>query len=413
MSENAPKKKEKLLDTLIFLFPRRLIKTRHLSKKDVKKIKENLTMSFSLVNLIISILIILLVGGLSIYMHVITNNHFIETYGLSGLVAQIIIISGSLSAIALIIISRSTKNHNIAKNLARIAADILYVSAAAYIICCIHSDAEMGYTTDSETLSASIIFVAILVLIQPMHWNDAIICDLLTSAAIIAITITCNVIYQMEGLPYYFLIAIIYPFAGYLFLSLLFYAESQRYSEVLENERLTNRAYYDYLTRCKNRHALSEFLKENKYRWEGKENVNLLIVLFDIDDFKKYNDQFSHLGGDYCLRSICDAVRQKFPSPSLDFFRYGGEEFLLFFELNDIEEAPIVLNEIRESVSNLEIEAPEGAPKSVVTISVGGLLIRNIVQFEFENELKTVDAYLYKAKENGKDAVCYNGNILN
>ena len=193
----------------------------------------------------------------------------------------------------------------------------------------------------------------------------------------------------------------------------LFYAESQRYKEVLENEQLHNRAYYDNLTRCKNRHALTEFLRENQYRWDKKDNVNLLMILFDIDNFKLYNDQFSHLGGDYCLRSICDAIRKEFPSPSLDFFRYGGEEFLLFFELKNPDDAPTVLEKVRESISNLDMVAPKGAPKKMVTISVGGMLLRNVKGFEFEHQMKIVDEYLYKAKNSGKDVVCYNGNLIN
>lgn len=407
------KKRESILDTLIFLFPGRLVKTQHYSKKDVRNIRDNLTKSFSLVNLIVALILFVLMSGLLAFMMISSNGNFVAVYGATSLIGNIIIIAGSFITAILVLISRYLVNEKTGIKIARFAADVLYLAAASYIICCIHADAFAGYTVESETLSASIIFLAVLVLIQPMHWNDAIILDLLTSIAIVAISIFCNAMYKMGAIHYYILIAIFYPFAGYLVLSLLFYAEAQRYTQILENERLHNRAYYDNLTRCKNRHALSEFLTENKFRWENKENVNLLIVLFDIDDFKKYNDQFSHLGGDYCLRSICDAVREKFPSPSLDFFRYGGEEFLLFFELRNPEDAPIVLKEIKESVSTLEIEAPIGAPKNTVTISVGGLLIRNVNEFEFENELKIVDAYLYQAKASGKDVVCYNGNIMN
>ena len=137
------------------------------------------------------------------------------------------------------------------------------------------------------------------------------------------------------------------------------------------------------------------------------------MILFDIDDFKLYNDQYSHLGGDYCLKSICDAIRQEFPSPSLDFFRYGGEEFLLFFELRNPEDAPHVLEKVRQAISKLDIVAPNGAPKKMVTISLGGLLIKEIDIFNFEEEMKIVDAYLYKAKRSGKDVACYNNTIIN
>ena len=76
--------------------------------------------------------------------------------------------------------------------------------------------------------------------------------------------------------------------------------------------------------------------------------------MFDIDNFKEYNDQFSHLSGDYCLKSICDGIRKTFPSPSLDFFRYGGEEFLLFLELSNEEDPRYVI----EKVSAVMVDKP-------------------------------------------------------
>lgn len=399
--------------SLIFLFPSLLIRKNHLTKKDVKIIKNNLTTSISLVHFIVAIVLMVLVIALHIVMRIESNNQFVEVYGQLALVGQIVLLVGGAVSVALIIISRQLKKSRSALIYSRIAGDILYLSASLYMLFCIIADAQMQFTINSETLSAGIIYIAVLVLIQPMHWTDAIILDLSTSIGIVIISVYGTLNLNMGGLLYYILIALIYPFAGYMFSSLLFYAETQRYKEVIENEKLHNRAYYDNLTRCKNRHALNEYLSENNARWDRRENVNLLIIMFDIDNFKLYNDQFSHLGGDYCLRSICDAIRQVFPSPSLDFFRYGGEEFLLFFELRNPEDAIKVLEKVRSSVSNLDIVAPKGAPKKMVTISIGGLLLKNVKGFVFEESMKTIDEYLYKAKNSGKDVVCYNGQLIN
>ena len=140
--------------------------------------------------------------------------------------------------------------------------------------------------------------------------------------------------------------------------------------------------------------------------------MKVLMIMFDIDDFKKYNDQFTHLGGDYCLKTISDAVRREFPSPSLDFFRFGGEEFILFFEIKDEKQAVAIMNQVKTAISSLSIAAPNGAPKEMVTISVGGNIMTNLKSFNFEKELKTVDTYLYRAKASGKDVCCLNGNII-
>lgn len=409
----AKRQKESFLESLIFLFPSRLIKKNHLSKKDVEAIKNNLTTSFSLVYLIVGAIASILMVGLHVVMQLNSNHDYVGKYGLMAFVGQLVLMVGGMIVVALVIISRNVKKSKTAVILSRIAGDLLFICTTTYLISCIYSDAKMGFTQHSETLSAGVIFIAILALIQPMHWLDALLLDFGVTFSMIGASTYCYFKFDMGALLYYILIALVFPLTAYLVVSLLFYAESQRYKEEMENEKLHNRAYYDSLTRCKNRHALSEYLKENKTRWNRKENINLLMVLFDIDNFKLYNDQFSHLGGDYCLKSICDAIRREFPSPSLDFFRYGGEEFLLFFELRNPDEAPMILEKIREAISSLEIDAPNGAPKKMVTISVGGMLLRNVKGFVFEDELKTVDKYLYQAKNSGKDVVCYNGQIIN
>ena len=405
--------KKSIFDSFIFLFPRRLIKSKHLSKKDVKQIKDNLAYSFSLVNFLVVSVLSVLISAMVIVQHFETGGNYVANYGLSALVGTIGLFMGSLLGIIMIIIARKSKNNQFKRVLIRIACDFLFVCATSYMICCIFADAKMGFTTQTESISPGIVFVAILLLIQPMYWFDAWFLNVGASVGLVGVSTYCKFKFDMKGVYYYGLIALAFPFAAYLIMSLLFYAESQRYKEVIENERLHDHAYYDSLTQCKNRHALNEFLEEGKAHWENRDNVNLLIVLFDIDDFRLYNNQYSHLGGDFCLKTLCDSVRKEFPSPNLDFYRYGGEEFLLFFELKDKKEAPAILQKVKRSVSGLNIVAPKGAPKEHVTISVGGLLLENIAEFNFELEMEKVDMYLYKAKANGKDVICFNDSIIN
>lgn len=405
--------KKSVFDSFIFLLPGKVIKSKHLQRKDVRAIKNNLAHSFSLVSILGGLIMSALIGVMVIYQVTTINSNYVETFGFTALVGTITLIGGSLLSTLMIIIARLTKNNKVKIALTRIACDFLYACVCSYMICCIYADAEKGYTTQTEAISASIIFVAVLLLVQPMYWADALILDLGTAAGIVGVSVYCVGKFDMKGVYYYGLIALAFPFVCYMIIALLFYAETQRYKEVIENERLHNHAYYDSLTQCKNRHALNEFLEENKIRWSGRDNTNLLIILFDIDDFRLYNNQFSHLGGDFCLKSICDSIRKVFPSPDLDFYRYGGEEFLLFFELKDPKDAKIVAEKVRKSVYGLDITAPKGAPKENVTISVGALFIESVDRFVFEKEMEKVDEYLYKAKAAGKDVVCFNGSIIN
>lgn len=395
-----------------FLFPPTIIREKQFSKKDVKRIKDNISNSFAMVRLIIATVFYFIAMYLMISMNINTGGQQIQVYGLGSTISQIVSMFGSLITIGVLIPTFFVKNKKAAIILDRIAAISLFVGLALQMLIGLYADAEMGFTTVSETMSASIVFLSILIIIQPAYWTEAFILDLGLALSLIGLSSYCTYTFGMKCLHYYVLVGAIFPICCYFVVTLFFYAEAQHYTEVMENERLTDKAYYDNLTKCKNRHALKEFIKDSAEEWKNKDNVNLLIILFDIDNFKLYNDQFSHLGGDYCLKSIADAVRGEFTSPSLDFFRYGGEEFLLFFELNDKSEAPIVMEKVRKAISGLNIEAPVGAPKDFVTVSLGGLFIEKIDAFHFEETLAVVDKYLYMAKANGKDVSCFNGQFL-
>ena len=402
----------KFKERMAFLYPLYLIRTKKFTKKDVKRIKDNISASTSIIRLISAVLLFLFSIIMFIAMGMETGWNQASKYGPTSIAAQVVSIVGTATSIALIIPSLYGKNEHVNAILNRLSIYTMYIGIASQMLLGIFADAQMGFTTQNESLSASVVFFAVLMLIQPSYWLDALLLDGLTIVSFIGLSVYCSLTFDMKALHYYILFASAYPLCCYFVITIMFYVECQHYKEVLENERLNDKAYYDSLTQCKNRHALTKYLKENAKRWEKEENVNLLMVMFDIDNFKLYNDQFSHLGGDYCLKSIAEAVRRAFPSPSLDFFRYGGEEFLLFFELSDPSEAPKYVEQTRKAIKELKLEAPKGAPKDMVTISVGGLLLNNVHGFSFEEQMKVVDSYLYTAKASGKDVSCFNGSLI-
>ena len=395
-----------------YLYPLKVIKSNHFSKRDLRIIKDNISLNMTVIRLIVAVLLMLVSSGMFLMMNLRTGWRQIEVYGISSLIAQVLSFSFCLISIILVVISYFAKKDKTTIILNRVAGFILYLGVALQMLFGIYADCNMGFTTSNETLSASIIFLAALLVIQPAYWTEALMLDLATTITTIGLSIYCSTAMGMTSLHYYIIIALAFPLCAYFIITLLFYAECQNYKEAVENERLTNKAYYDDLTHCKNRHALKMFLDENVKEWETSDDLNLLIVMFDIDNFKDYNDQFSHLAGDYCLKTIADAIRKAFPSPDLDFFRYGGEEFLLFFELDNPMDARRFLEKARTAVEELNIDSPKGAPKKMVTISIGGSLIKNIDKFDFEKEIAQVDKYLYQAKGSGKDVSCLDGNLI-
>ena len=394
-----------------FLSPWVSIRNEHLSKRDVKSIKISLGYKIGAVSLLLSLGLLVAYTIVYVIMGVNSKMHYVDVYGLSGIIGFWVVFASSIINFVLQFICLRQKKDINTQILSRIGTTLLFLGLSAHLILSIHADASVGLLNKEEAISPSLMVLAILLIIQPSFWAEAIILNTLTVAGVIGMASYCSYAYDMHALFYYIIFSIFFGFISYIVVSILFYAETQRYCQILRNERLYNTAMYDELTHCKNRHALREFIKDNQRRWASK-TVNILFMMFDIDNFKEYNDQFSHPGGDYCLINVTNAIRKEFPSPNLDFFRYGGEEFLLFMEIRNIKDCSKIIHQVKNCVKRQKINAPDGAPKDVVTISVGGMTIQTPTDFSFDESIRTVDEYLYKAKKAGKDTCCLNGNIL-
>ena len=401
----------KFISNFQFLSPRLTIKNNHLTKEDVRKIKASLAGKISAMSSLVAAGFMIICILLLVTMGVTTSGQHIEVYGITSLLGQIIGAVLCLFAVVFEIISFKINDRSKRTIFHRLVNLALYLSLASTLLLSFYADASMDYLSSSPTITVAVILLAVLILIQPVYWIEAAILDVTLTGLIIAMAVYCQSAFAIQSLLYYILIAILYPMLAYLIISILFYAETQKYIQDLRNAILNDTAMYDELTHCKNRHALKSYLKDNSKRWSNNQ-TDLLLVMFDIDNFKLYNDTFSHPGGDYCLVSIADALRKAFPLPDLNFFRYGGEEFLLFFELEDPKDAKVILEQARKAVQNLNIEAPEGAPYKYVTISVGGTLIKTIDEFDFDKHLQIVDSYLYQAKANGKNVCVIDGQTI-
>ena len=95
---------------------------------------------------------------------------------------------------------------------------------------------------------------------------------------------------------------------------------------VLENQRLSERAYVDELTGLANRHAYARYL--SRLRHEGPDD-QVAVFMVDVDRFKAVNDTHGHLVGDEVLRRVA-SVLVDLTRPADLAVRLGGDEFLVF-----------------------------------------------------------------------------------
>ena len=126
--------------------------------------------------------------------------------------------------------------------------------------------------------------------------------------------------------------------------------------------------------------------------------TSLSIAIFDVDDFKQYNDQFGHLEGDRALMQIAEQLKLGVRTTDL-LARYGGEEFVVAFPRLDVQ-----LAARRVEVLRAAIEAQERAGGRRLTVSAG-VASWPADGHQFEEVLKRADERLYAAKAAGRNLV--------
>lgn len=128
----------------------------------------------------------------------------------------------------------------------------------------------------------------------------------------------------------------------------------------------------------------------------------LSLVLFDIDDFGRHNQELGHPGGDALLAAIADRVSGTTRSEDI-FARFGGEEFVLICRDVDALRAVKAAYRISETVTSRPFEVEGRAIE--VTVSVGVADLGMLVEPKAEVLIEAADAALYAAKRNGKNRV--------
>jgi diguanylate cyclase (GGDEF)-like protein len=154
-------------------------------------------------------------------------------------------------------------------------------------------------------------------------------------------------------------------------------------------------ALTDELTTLPNRRRVRMFLDSQLTApWRS----SLAVALFDLDNFKSYNDQHGHQAGDLMLITFAEVMSAKVPRGSMP-ARYGGEEFLAVL-INCDEAAALAF---AERVRNGLRAAQASETKVTVSagVAAGGVGVATV------NELiVAADRALYRAKQDGRDRVC-------
>ncbi len=163
----------------------------------------------------------------------------------------------------------------------------------------------------------------------------------------------------------------------------------------LQHSELNHQAEIDFLTGAGNRRAfdqkMTELLKPNDTP------PDICLLIFDLDHFKRVNDQFGHVAGDGVLVQFCELLRSRIRAVDC-LYRYGGEEFVFFAMGANLAAASHLAEELRALIAN-KLRASD----STITVSIG--VAKQHLGESAKTWFERADAALYEAKQSGRNAV--------
>ena len=172
-----------------------------------------------------------------------------------------------------------------------------------------------------------------------------------------------------------------------------------------EYKKMYKSAIHDGLTDLLNHKAYKERLAEELSRAK-RFKQSLVLLILDLDKFKRINDTYGHLYGDYVLSEVSAILKDSVRNIDIC-ARYGGEEFAIVLVNTDVENARPVAERIIEKVSEFHFNK-DGIEENM-TISAGMSEYPNH-SMEMKKLIAHADLAMYEVKKNGGNAVIAHGD---
>jgi diguanylate cyclase (GGDEF)-like protein len=170
----------------------------------------------------------------------------------------------------------------------------------------------------------------------------------------------------------------------------------------LANQELERKNMLDELTGLFNRRFYDQRIVA-EYRRSKRNLTPLSLVILDIDFFKKINDNYGHLAGDYCIEQVAKIIKDSLKRSTDVGCRYGGEEFCLILPDTTPQGAVELAERIRKAVEKTSLEYQEYTIQ--FTISCGIATYTQQPNMTPDELFAAADAALYYAKEHGRNQV--------
>jgi diguanylate cyclase (GGDEF)-like protein len=164
----------------------------------------------------------------------------------------------------------------------------------------------------------------------------------------------------------------------------------------------------DALTGVANRGHFDDLLAREWSRGE-RQGSPLSLVIVDVDDFHAYNERYTHVGGDACLKAVASAMADCLRRPSDVLARYGGEEFVAILPDTSADGACVVAERLRVAVEELALPHAGSRCAKVVTISAGVATLASAAGRPVAELVRAADGALFRAKDDGRN--CWRADV--
>ncbi|WP_027623014.1 GGDEF domain-containing protein [Clostridium lundense] len=286
------------------------------------------------------------------------------------------------------------KNNNIKANLFTTLLDMLFLLSYMYI--------------NSNYFYALLPLVYIYILFQNIRFNKInplILPSIIVIGIIFIIKKSFTVIFTIENLVN---ISFIYVLAliSHAIISFMYKLIRQVNLMIKElhkkNKELEKLASRDYLTNMYTHRSFYNNLS-NIFKRIHK-NSNLCLAMFDIDDFKKINDTYGHLTGDFILKEASKIILGNLRPKDMA-ARYGGEEFALLLPNTDLKNGVTICEKIRFNIEKHNFKMKDLNLKITISCGISNLELENMSDYDEHRFIESVDKLLYEAKTCGKNCI--------
>jgi diguanylate cyclase (GGDEF)-like protein len=171
-------------------------------------------------------------------------------------------------------------------------------------------------------------------------------------------------------------------------------------SFALDNRELFKKAITDEMTDLYNYRYFKLRLHKELYGHEAA-NKKMGLLILDIDHFKKVNDTYGHLAGDFVLKEVANCLKKFCRNTDIP-ARYGGEEFAIIIDNIDKGYSIDIGERLRQAIESLEIKIPGMDQKLHITASIGMSIYPHNAKTPTDL-IRAADQCLYEAKKLGRN----------